>query len=51
MTNELKIKMKEYEINAVPTTVIDGIIKVIAYLIFLGFVEMIFIKTSEIIIH
>jgi hypothetical protein len=30
MTNELKIKMKEYEINAaVPTTIIDGNIKVV----------------------
>ncbi len=29
MTNEVKIKMKEYEINAVPTTIIDGNIKVV----------------------
>ena len=29
MTNELKLKMKEYGIKAVPTTIIDGNIKVV----------------------
>ena len=29
MTNDLKAKMKEYGINAVPTTMIDGNIKVV----------------------
>jgi glutaredoxin 3 len=29
MTNELKTKMKDYGINAVPTTIIDGKIKVV----------------------
>jgi predicted DsbA family dithiol-disulfide isomerase len=29
MTNDLKAKMKEYGINAVPTTIIDGNIKVV----------------------
>ena len=29
MTEEIKIKMKDYEINAVPTTIIDGKIKVV----------------------
>ena len=28
MTNDLKVKMKEYDIKAVPTTIIDGNIKV-----------------------
>jgi len=28
ITNDVKTKMKEYEINAVPTTIIDGNIKV-----------------------
>jgi hypothetical protein len=29
MTEEIKIKMKNYEIKAVPTTIIDGKIKVV----------------------
>lgn len=29
MTNDLKLKMKEYGIKAVPTTIIDGKIKVV----------------------
>ncbi|MGH9964474.1 MAG: hypothetical protein ACRD5E_06570 [Nitrososphaeraceae archaeon] len=29
MTEELKIKMKDYGVKAVPTTVVDGNIKVI----------------------
>ena len=29
MTDELKIKMKKYDIKAVPTTIIDGNIKVV----------------------
>ncbi len=34
MTNELKIKRKEYEINAVPTTSIDENIKVVSHTCF-----------------
>ncbi len=29
MTEEVKVKMKEYGVNAVPTTIIDGNIKVV----------------------
>ena len=29
MTDEIKIKMKDYGINAVPTTIIEGKIKVV----------------------
>lgn len=29
MTNEIKLKMKNYDVRAVPTTVIDGEIKVV----------------------
>jgi predicted DsbA family dithiol-disulfide isomerase len=29
MTDEIKAKMKEYGINAVPTTIIDGKIKAV----------------------
>jgi protein-disulfide isomerase len=29
MTEEIKVKMKEYGVKAVPTTVIDGKIKVV----------------------
>ncbi len=30
MSNDLKLKMKEYGIKAVPTTIIDGNIKVVS---------------------
>lgn len=29
MTEEIKVKMKDYDVKAVPTTVIDGKIKVV----------------------
>jgi protein-disulfide isomerase len=29
MTDEIKVKMKEYGVNAMPTTIIDGKIKVV----------------------
>jgi predicted DsbA family dithiol-disulfide isomerase len=29
MTEEIKVKMKEYDVKAVPTTIIDGKIKVV----------------------
>jgi len=29
MTDEIKLKMKEYDVNAVPTTIIDGEIKIV----------------------
>jgi hypothetical protein len=29
MTEEIKVKMKDYSIKAVPTTIIDGTIKVV----------------------
>ena len=29
MTNELKLKMRDYDVKAVPTSIIDGNIKVV----------------------
>ena len=34
MTEEIKVKMKEYDVKAVPTTIIDGQIKVVGILDF-----------------
>ncbi len=44
MTEEIKVKMRDYGIKAVPTIVIDGNIEVVGSLIFLGYVMTIYTK-------
>jgi predicted DsbA family dithiol-disulfide isomerase len=44
MTEEIKVKMRDYGIKAAPTTVIDGNIKVVGTPIFLGYLMMIYTK-------
>jgi glutaredoxin 3 len=44
MTEYIKTKMKNYGVKAVPTTIIDGNIKIEGILIFLGFVGKICIR-------
>jgi hypothetical protein len=34
ITEEIKVKMKEYDVKAVPTTIIDGKIKVVILRVF-----------------
>jgi predicted DsbA family dithiol-disulfide isomerase len=45
MTDDIKRKMKEYHITSVPTTIIDGSIKVVGVPDFPGYVAMSFIKS------
>jgi hypothetical protein len=51
MTEDIKTKMKHYSVKAVPTTVIDGNIKVEGYLTFIGYAEEIYFKSTNEIIH
>jgi hypothetical protein len=51
MTEEIKVKMRDYGIKAVPTTVIDGNIKVVGIPDFLGYMKMIYTKIEKLNIY
>ena len=51
MTGDIKTKKKKYCSKAVPTPIIDGIFILLVSLIFLGYVEKIYFKISNTIIH
>jgi hypothetical protein len=44
MTEEIKVKMNEYGVKAVPTTIIDATLRLWEFLIFHGYAEKICIR-------